>query len=77
MKNNIKFEEAMLKLEETVRILEGGGISLDEAISVYEEAVKLVKICSVKLESAKQKVKILTEGEDGAVTDSPFVCDET
>lgn len=77
MKNDMKFEDAIVKLEDAVRMLEGGGISLDEAISVYEEAVKLVKICHVKLENAKQKVKILTESEDGTVSDSPFVCDET
>ena len=76
MKNNIKFEEAVSKLEEAVRQLESGGISLDEAISIYEEAVGLVKICHDRLESARQKVKLITEGADGAVTDRPFTCNE-
>ena len=32
MSNTIKFEEAMARLEEAVRLLEGGALSLDESI---------------------------------------------
>ena len=76
MKNNIKFEEAILKLEESVRLLEGGSLSLDESIEKYEEALRYVKICNETLEKAEQKVKILTEGKDGAISDRPFIQDE-
>ena len=71
----IKFEDAMLELESTVERLEAGNLSLDESINEFEKAVKLIKICEGKLSSAKQKVRILIEGEDGTVTDKPF--DET
>lgn len=73
MKDNLKFEEALIQLESAVKRLESGeDIDLDDAISVYEEAVKLVKICHTKLENAEQKIKILVEGEDGSVSDRPF-----
>ena len=75
MKNNIKFEEALQKLEDTVRKLEGGSLSLDESLESFEEAIRLVKICNEKLESAEQKVRILTEGQDGIITDLPFAAD--
>ena len=76
MSNSIKFEEAILKLEESVRLLEGGSLSLDESIEKYEEALRYVKICNETLEKAEQKVKILTEGKDGAISDRPFIQDE-
>ncbi len=72
MKKDIKFEDAMLALEDAVKKLESGSISLDEAIATYEEAIKLVRVCNDKLDSAEQRVRILTETADGAVTDMPF-----
>ncbi len=72
MKKTMTFEEAMLSLEDIVKKLESGGLSLDESLSSFEEAVKLVRFCNEKLESAEQRVRILVEGEDGSVTDAPF-----
>ena len=72
LKKTMKFEEAMLSLEDIVRKLEGGGLSLDESLSAFEEAVKLVKFCTEKLDEAEQKVRILTESADGSITDLPF-----
>ena len=72
MKENMSFEEAMLMLEDTVKKLESGGLTLDESLSSFEEAVQLVKFCNKKLESAEQKVKILVEASDGTINDTPF-----
>ena len=77
MSKNMKFEEAMLKLEESVRLLEGGTLSLDESIEKYEEALKYVRICNDTLEKAEQKVRILTESADGSISDRPFDQNET
>jgi len=77
---NINFEDAMKSLEDSVARLEGGTLTLDEALSEFEKAIGLVKICEKKIEDAKQRVRILVEGEDGIVTDtefSGFVSDET
>ena len=72
MSKTIKVEEAMIKLEETVRLLESGSLTLDESIEKYENALKYVKICNEILEKAEQKVKILTESADGSISDRPF-----
>lgn len=72
MSKTMKFEEAMIKLEETVRLLESGSLTLDESIEKYEDALKYVKICNEILEKAEQKVKILTESADGSISDHPF-----
>ena len=72
MKKNIKFEEAIEQLDNYVRSLESGNLSLDESIEAYAEAVKLVKVCNERLDSADQKVRILTESPDGSISDRPF-----
>lgn len=71
MKKNITFEEAMTKLEDTVRKLEGGSMSLDDSLAAFEEAVTLVKICNEKLETAERRVRILVDNA-GEITDRPF-----
>lgn len=68
----MKFEEALKKLEKIVEVLEGGSLSLDDALDKYEEGVKLSKLCAKKLEAAKKKVEILLKSEDGTVDLKPF-----
>lgn len=72
MKDDKKFEEAMLELEGIVRRLEAGSLSLDDSLFAFEEAIGLVKLCNEKLEAAEQRVRILTEGADGSIGDKPF-----
>ena len=70
--NDINFEEAISRLEDEVKKLESGNMTLDESISAFEKAVNLVKVCNEKLDNAERKVRILVEGADGVVTDMPF-----
>ena len=76
MNSTMKFEEALAKLEEAVKLLEGGKLTLDESIEKYEDTLKYVRICNEMLEKAEQKVKILTASADGTVSDRPFIQDE-
>ena len=69
--NDLSFEEAMEKLDECIAVLEGD-CTLDESMKKFEEAVNLVKICNEKLSSARGRVRILTEGLEGEISDSPF-----
>ena len=68
----MKFEDALKKLEKIVDDLEAGDLSLDEALEKYEEGIKLSKLCAKKLELAKKKVEILLKSEDGSVELKPF-----
>ena len=68
--DNMKFEDAMKRLEEIVLGLESDGLSLDESLSLFSEGVSLVKICNEKLSEAEQKVKILVEDKDGVREES-------
>ncbi len=71
-KDDISFESAIERLEAEVKKLEGGNMSLDESLESFESAVKLVKICNEKLETAERRVRILVEGADSEVTDREF-----
>ena len=72
MTAEMKFEEALKRLEKIVDDLEGGNLSLDDALDKYEEGIKLSKMCAKKLEVAKKKVEILLKSEDGSVELKPF-----
>lgn len=55
------FEQAILALEKTVKALENKDIALDEAVKLYNEGLKLSKICYELLtESEKLVVKTIT-----------------
>lgn len=57
-----KFDELMLDIEHIVKDLENGNIDLETSIEKYSEAMKLIKICSDKLNKATESVnKILDE----------------
>lgn len=61
----LKFEEALKKLEKIVQELEDGDLPLDESLERYEEGIRLSKVCAKKLEAAKKKVELLLKSEDG------------
>ena len=71
MKND-SFEGSITELEDIVKKLESGALTLDESIAAFEKAMRLVKLCNEKLESAEQRIRLLTESADGAVSDVPF-----
>ena len=63
-----KFEELMTDLENIIKELETGEVDLESSIEKYTEAMKLVKICGDKLDTATESVnKILNE--DGTLSD--------
>lgn len=68
----LKFEEALKKLEAIVDGLEQGKISLEDSLKKYEEGIKLAKFCSEKLEEAEQKIEILTKDSSGQLKRKPF-----
>lgn len=72
-KNVQNFEEAIESLENIVARLESGNLTLEDSISQFEQAMKLIGYCEEKISAAKQRVRILTEAADGSITDAPFV----
>ena len=58
-----KFEESLKRLEKITQELEGGKLSLDEALKKYEEGVRLSSVCAKLLESAQKKIEVLMKKE--------------
>ncbi|MDR0876013.1 MAG: exodeoxyribonuclease VII small subunit [Clostridiales Family XIII bacterium] len=61
---NVKFEDAMAKLEELSGKLSGGDVPLDEAIALYEEGVAWYKACKAILDDASRRILVIEEGRE-------------
>ncbi len=59
MAEELSFEEGLNRLEKIVQTLEAGGLTLEEAISLFEEGMRLAKICSQRLDAAELKLSQL------------------
>ena len=59
------FEEALTALEEIVKRLEKGEPALEESLKLYEEAIRLSRLCHGKLEEAQGKIETLLKDDRG------------
>ena len=67
-----KFEESMKRLEEIVKNLESGELSLEDSLKIFEEGMALVSTCSKKLEEAEQRVTLLVKEGEGKYSQQPL-----
>lgn len=75
-----RFEDALKQLEEIVQRLEKGELPLEESLKLYEEGIRLSRLCHAKLEEAEGKIELLIKdarGElvadkDGGPKTTPF-----
>ncbi|GHU62873.1 hypothetical protein AGMMS49983_05160 [Clostridia bacterium] len=61
---NVKFEEAMAKLEELSGKLSAGDVPLDEAIAFYEEGLAWYQACKTILDDANRRILVIEEGRE-------------
>ena len=67
-KEELSFEEKLVKLEKIVKDLENGDVILDDAIIKFNEAMQLANSCNKTLEEATKTVnKVLNK--DGNMED--------
>jgi exodeoxyribonuclease VII small subunit len=70
---NPTFEEALLRLEQTVRELEDGRLGLEESLACYEQGIQLIRFCHTRLQDAEQRILQLTGvNSEGEPTLQPF-----
>jgi len=67
----IKFESALKRLEEIVNRLEGGDLELEKSIELFEEGVRMSKLCQKKLDEAGKKIEKLVRDKNGGLTTEP------
>jgi exodeoxyribonuclease VII small subunit len=71
-----KFETSLKKLEDIVKRLENGSLSLEDSLKAFEEGVKYSAFCSGKLDEAERRVEILLKQKDGSLKREPFESQE-
>src|SRR6478752_613753 len=63
--DELSFEDAMESLESIVSSLEGERLPLEEMLQSYERGVKLLRVCRSRIETARQRVEIITADLEG------------
>jgi exodeoxyribonuclease VII small subunit len=58
----LTFEKALAELEKLVAQMEGGSLSLEQALAAHKRGLELARFCQERLEAAQRQVKVL-EGE--------------
>ena len=71
-----KFETSIKELEEIVKALESGSVSLDESLALFEKGVKLTKSCQKLLDEAEKRVSVLVNDGEGNIVKKDFINEE-
>jgi exodeoxyribonuclease VII small subunit len=74
--SEIKFEKAMTRLEKIVEELEQGDLDIDKSLEIFEEGIKMSRVCSKKLSEAEAKIEKLTKGKKGELVTELFPVSE-
>lgn len=67
----LSFEAAMERLDKIVTELESGEIPLEQAIELFQEGMKLSRLCSQKLDQVERKIEMVFE-EEGVLQRKDF-----
>ncbi|ADI74593.1 exodeoxyribonuclease VII, small subunit [Methanohalobium evestigatum Z-7303] len=59
--DDTRFEDSLEELEQIVKQLENGDLTLDESLETFEYGIKLVQKCNSKINMAEKKIEELIE----------------
>jgi exodeoxyribonuclease VII small subunit len=60
----LTYEQALEKLDQQLKLLEDGNLSLEDALKAVDEARVYLKICTERLEAAQKKIEVRPETEN-------------
>jgi exodeoxyribonuclease VII small subunit len=66
MTESVSLEDALDRLDQITRSLEGGEIELEESLALYEEGVRLVRVAEASIRDAELRIERLNA--DGSMT---------
>jgi len=69
---SLSFENAFKELEEIVRKLEAGGLTLEESLALFERGTELAALCNEQLDQAELRVRQLLPAPEGGYEAVPF-----
>jgi exodeoxyribonuclease VII small subunit len=61
MAKKMSFEESLDRLNDIVKRLEDGDVPLEESMKLYEEGMRLGRLCKGIVREAEERMKRLTE----------------
>lgn len=65
------FDKALARLEEIVQAMESGSLPLEKMMERFEEGMRLVALCSAKLDEVERKIEMLVK-KGGQLVPEPF-----
>lgn len=68
----LSFEEALAQLEQVVRQLENGELSLDQSLAAFRKGSELSKLCRQKLNEVERSITKLVTTDEGEVQEEAF-----
>ena len=72
----VKFEKAIQRLEKIVDDLEKGELDIDKSLEIFEEGIKMSRVCSKKLNEAEAKIEKLTRDKKGELVSELFLVED-
>jgi exodeoxyribonuclease VII small subunit len=60
---NLSYEQALEKLDNQLKLLEDGNLSLEDALKAVDQARIYLKVCTERLEAARKKIEVRGEPE--------------
>lgn len=67
-KEALNFDSALTQLQQVVKSLEGGELSLEDSLKAFEKGVALSRACQAQLAAADQKVELLVRGAEAGAS---------
>ena len=61
MSEDLTYEQALEKLDQQLKLLEDGNLSLEGALQAVDDARVYLKICTERLEAARKKIEVRGE----------------
>jgi exodeoxyribonuclease VII small subunit len=59
----LTYEQALEKLDEKLKVLEDGDLSLEDALKAVDDARVYLKVCTERLEAARKKIEVRADPE--------------
>ena len=68
------FEEALEKLQQTVRQMESGELTLEQSLKAFEQGVHFTRVCQGQLANAESKIELLSQKamQEGRIETGPM-----
>lgn len=71
MTTKFDFNKGLSKLEDIVKTMESGDLSLEDSLKYFEKGVALTRQCQATLSKAEQKIALLS-ADDGYQSQQPL-----